>query len=288
MASMYKKRGIWYLSVMLNRIRLTKSLRTREKIVATRLKPQVEYELLSILLGFDKKSAELPFNDLVRKYLKADHGWSKRTNELNTMVFNQYLSGNTLPTNTTSRAIYVRTINACWNWGLKNSFIRIPHKLTGETKGESRIRVLNKQELNTMIEKVQPILFRKFVSFAYYTGARRGEIARTSLDMINGDSLTVKGKTGTRLIKLTKQSKSFFEEFNFKPTYISHQFKKEARRLGIPNIRFHDLRRTFGYNLIKQGRPIYEVSKLLGHSSVTVTERHYAPLMTTEIDDFTL
>ena len=50
----------------------------------------------------------------------------------------------------------------------------------------------------------------------------------------------------------------------------------------------HDLRRTFGYNLIRQGRPIYEVSKLLGHSSVTTTERHYAPLLTTEIEDFVL
>jgi integrase len=30
------------------------------------------------------------------------------------------------------------------------------------------------------------------------------------------------------------------------------------------------------------------VSKLLGHSSVITTERHYAPLLTTEIEDFTL
>ena len=35
-------------------------------------------------------------------------------------------------------------------------------------------------------------------------------------------------------------------------------------------------------------RPIYEVSTLLGHSSVTTTERHYAPLLATEIDDFVL
>ena len=53
-------------------------------------------------------------------------------------------------------------------------------------------------------------------------------------------------------------------------------------------MRMHDLRRTFGYNLIKQGRPIYEVSKLLGHSSVTTTERHYAPLIATDVEDFVL
>ena len=57
---------------------------------------------------------------------------------------------------------------------------------------------------------------------------------------------------------------------------------------GIKNGRFHDLRRTFGLNLIKQGRTIYEVSKLLGHSSVRTTEKHYAPLLVSEISDFKL
>lgn len=288
MASIYKKRGIWYLSVMHNHKRLTVSLRTKEKVVAMRLKLQVEYELLSNLLGVNQNYEEMPFSQLARIYLKTNHGWSNRTIELNKMVLNRYLNGNPLPSNPTSRAIYVRTINACWNWGLKNNYVKNPHKLTGDTKGESRMRVLNNQELTSMTENARPILFRKFISLAYYTGARRGEIAHTSLDMIQGDSLIVKGKSGTRVVKLTRQAKSFFDEFNFKPSYISHQFKKESRRLGIDDIRFHDLRRTFGYNLIKQGKPIYEVSKLLGHSSVTVTERHYAPLLTTEIEEFTL
>ena len=100
------------------------------------------------------------------------------------------------------------------------------------------------------------------------------------------------GKSGKRLIKLNDQAKSILDSldelWNYRKDFVSHKFKKEARRLGIPDIRFHDLRRTFGYNLIRQGRPIYEVSKLLGHSSVTTTERHYAPLLATDIDDFIL
>ena len=69
---------------------------------------------------------------------------------------------------------------------------------------------------------------------------------------------------------------------------MCHHFKKEVRRLKIKDARFHDLRRTFGLNLIKQGMSIYKVSKLLGHKSVRTTERHYAPLLATEIDDFVL
>ena len=58
--------------------------------------------------------------------------------------------------------------------------------------------------------------------------------------------------------------------------------------MGIRNARFHDLRRTFGYNLISKGIPIYQVSKLLGHKSVTTTEKHYAPLMVKDIPEFEL
>ena len=76
--------------------------------------------------------------------------------------------------------------------------------------------------------------------------------------------------------------------WSYSKDYVSHSFKKEVRRLGIKDARFHDLRRTFGLNLIKQGMSIYKVSKLLGHSSVRTTEQHYAPLLTVEIEDFEL
>ncbi len=78
------------------------------------------------------------------------------------------------------------------------------------------------------------------------------------------------------------------ELWNYIKDYVNHRFKKEVRRLGIKNARFHDLRKTFGLNLIKQGMSIYKVSKLLGHKSVRTTEQHYAPLLTVEIEDFVL
>ena len=88
------------------------------------------------------------------------------------------------------------------------------------------------------------------------------------------------------------RAKDIIKEINplwdYNKDYVSHRFKKEVRKLGINNARFHDLRRTFGLNLIKQGMSIYKVSKLLGHRSIKTTEQHYAPLMTVEIEDFIL
>ena len=92
------------------------------------------------------------------------------------------------------------------------------------------------------------------------------------------------------MIKLNSQAKEIVHNqdrlWNYTKNYVSHKFKSEVRGLEIKNARFHDLRRTFGLNLIKQGMSIYKVSKLLGHKSVRTTEQYYAPLLAVEIEDF--
>ena len=292
MATLYKNRGIWYITTSVGSKRITRSLRTKDKRIAWKLKPAVELELLSQLSGVKQPTKDVPFDELVRLYLEADHNWSKRTKELNDYVFESYQSGKPLPTNPTSRAIFVRTINAYWNWGLKQGLVKKVFKLEGDTIGESRHRVFSEKELKLLFDDAKDERFNQFIRFAYYTGARSGEIRHISKENLFSDYIVAYGKTGKRIIKLNNQAQEILKQLNelwdYKKDFVSHKFKKEARRLGIPDIRFHDLRRTFGYNLIKQGRPIYEVSKLLGHSSVTTTERHYAPLLTTEIEDFIL
>ena len=48
---------------------------------------------------------------------------------------------------------------------------------------------------------------------------------------------------------------------------------------GIENANIHVLRKTFGSTLCQKKLDIYTISKLLGHSSVRVTESHYAELL---------
>ena len=43
---------------------------------------------------------------------------------------------------------------------------------------------------------------------------------------------------------------------------------------GLSNVRLHDLRHTYASVLINNGATIYEVQKLLGHSSVNMTQRY--------------
>lgn len=50
------------------------------------------------------------------------------------------------------------------------------------------------------------------------------------------------------------------------------------RQPSLAGTTFRVLRATFGSKLVQKGVPILEVSRLLGHSSVTITEQHYAAL----------
>ena len=60
---------------------------------------------------------------------------------------------------------------------------------------------------------------------------------------------------------------------SFNPDYVCKQFKKCVIKAGINSkLNFHSLRHTFASWLVQRGVSIYEVSKLLGHSDIKVTE----------------
>ena len=292
MSSLYKNGHYYYLSITHHGKRITKSLGTKDRKVANKLKSLVETTILQQLNGFVQSNAELSFPELVDRFLTAPHPWSPSTYYLNKYILTSHLHDKELPTNPSSRATHIRHINQCWKWGYKNDLVREMHLIPGETKCESRLRTYTECELNLKFTMIKDKKFNAFVRFAYYTGARSGEIRSLSRDCVLDDSLIVRGKTGRRMVKLNTQAKELIhrqeELWNYTKEYVSHKFKSEVRRLGIKNARFHDLRRTFGLNLIKQGMSIYKVSKLLGHKSVRTTEQHYAPLLAVEIEDFTL
>ena len=68
------------------------------------------------------------------------------------------------------------------------------------------------------------------------------------------------------------------------PASAGRVFRRTLLRLRLKEIQrgeksFYTLRHTYASHLLMNGVDIFTVSKLLGHSSVTVTERHYAHLI---------
>ncbi len=61
-------------------------------------------------------------------------------------------------------------------------------------------------------------------------------------------------------------------------TSLYRRFLSAAERAGLPRLRLHDLRHTFGTQAIRAFK-IHEVQRMMGHRHITTTERylHYAP-----------
>jgi len=107
--------------------------------------------------------------------------------------------------------------------------------------------------------------------------------------------VTNRRKTGTHVSVVipTDVAKELLFLANGNPEYVlwDHRggqkktvvkdYQKDFRRLflaaGLGNFASHSLRDTFSVDLLERGVPLEEVSKLLGHSSTKVTEKHYAP-----------
>lgn len=69
-----------------------------------------------------------------------------------------------------------------------------------------------------------------------------------------------------------------FSEPKMREDFVSHRFKKAARRAGIEDANFHCLRKSFASHLAIAGVGIHRISYLLGHSSVDLTSRTYSSL----------
>jgi integrase len=125
---------------------------------------------------------------------------------------------------------------------------------------------------------------------ALFTGCRRGEILALRPEDIGEKDITVHaGNTKTlktRVVPIIPPVRKYLKHvplaLNFEG--LKTGFRRAREAAGMPWVTFHDLRRSCATLMIQApGADLYAVSKLLGHSSVGVTQARYAHLQVEQV-----
>jgi integrase len=136
---------------------------------------------------------------------------------------------------------------------------------------------------------------RAFVLLMRYSGLRVGDAARLARDRIaNGKLFLYTAKTGTPVWvpppPVTLEALTAFQPANNTNFFWSGESSADTvaklwmrklqwlfERTEIAHAHSHRFRDTFAVEMLLSGVPMERVSVLLGHGSIRVTERHYAP-----------
>jgi len=128
-----------------------------------------------------------------------------------------------------------------------------------------------------------------------YTGMRIGDVTALERARVqNGKVFLYTQKTGTPVylplpefvLNALEQApvtneRYYFWSGNGKPKSAVADWQRSLAKVykttGVPDAHAHRFRDTFAVELLLSGVPLERVSVLLGHSSVKITERHYAP-----------
>ncbi len=171
-----------------------------------------------------------------------------------------------------------------------------------------RHRYLTEDEEQCILD-VSPPHLRSLIIFLVDTGARLSEALDVTWNDLELDGshrssvMLLRTKNGLpRRIPLTTRSRTMLlglqaerNDLNQQAVFLyrargtsiavpfqkcTASWKTALRTAGVdPTTRIHDLRHTFASRLVSRGVPIFDVSKLLGHKSITMTMRyaHLAP-----------
>ena len=162
------------------------------------------------------------------------------------------------------------------------------------------IRFLSPDEIESLLKAIDDQNYKDLILAYLHTGARKAELLPENLQWKDIDlksreiRLHGKGdktrwvpinKTLYKILKRRKFQEKRSYPFNFNYNYMPKKFKNYVEDAELEDITLHDLRRTYGSLLVQNGVDIFTVSKLLGHSSVQVTEKHYAALIKKNLTD---
>lgn len=260
-------------------------------------------EFTDVLKNYKKNfvsSSTLGYYELELKQFDTFFNCNLKTNEIKQKHIDDYLN-NLFKKNYSLTSIKRKMVALliCLKFAKKLKFISKENELIAPSVKVPQVekRFLNEDELIKLLKSCDDKDLRDTILVAFMTGMRRGEIINLKWNQVdldegyiylnNVNSLTKSRKirgvpmtlSALRSLKKRIQNKNDSEYvFTFKSKKwsqnIQYEFNKLVKKTFGENskITLHTLRHSCASNLIKKGVEIFTVSKLLGHSSVAVTQ----------------
>ena len=128
--------------------------------------------------------------------------------------------------------------------------------------------------------RVSEILSLRFCDLNFETNSFKIVATNTKgkkeLDFVIDDYILEALQSQARLRNIDLYSKSEAKIFTYTRETPRIHFQNLLKALKLPKLRFHDIRHMLGTTLVQNGVPIQDISRMLGHSSITITEQRYA------------
>ena len=308
--------GKWYIDFTFNKKRI-RAFGGYTKEQARNTLTKLKMQCLNKKMGFEmEKKPDILFKDFANEFMESyakinKRSWKRDQTSLNNLIpffKSMFLSNITAAAIEKYKAkrlkdgVAVATINrelTCLKtiYNKANEWERVncnPAANIKNFKENNKIQIiLNPNEIKRLITSATDHL-KPIIIIAVNTGMRRGEILNLKWKNINfikgyieiedsksGESRKVpmNSTVSGKLQMLDKDNKFIFYNPKTKKNIveIKRSFNTARKKAGLKKIRFHDLRHTAATRMCEIGVPLKIVSKILGHSTIKMTERYANP-----------
>jgi integrase len=177
------------------------------------------------------------------------------------------------------------------NWCRRNRYLNGNIKIKELKEDERPVRSLNNVQIKKLLAAAEPypsIKMRILLSLG--TGLRRGDIGSlkiSNIDFEKNSIATNSKKTrksmGSRPVPIEVMAElsryvarmKIGQEKLFDDNFSHKRWKKICKDAGLSDLKFHDLRKTFGSLLAQNGVSTAVTQRLLEHSSPNLTNKVY-------------
>lgn len=206
---------------------------------------------------------------------------------------------------------YLRNMSVFFNWCVEEELIlRSPIRKGDYMKVERRtLEFVSDEDFHKLLRNLDTSKFSEYrdsvvIQLLLDTGMRIGECLLIQVSDLNLPKRCIylpaentKGKKGRHVFFSDKMATRLQRWIKYKDRYRDSDFlfctnkgnflevnnfeknvRKYAKRVGLKDIHPHVFRNNFAKRFLMNGGDIYTLSKILGHSSVTVTEQAYLDL----------